>query len=98
MFHDWFLCITDRYGIALVWVRCLPAMALLIVLLAAILVTSVYGWTLERVAYRPLRGSFRLAALITALGASIFYKILFRFLRVQRSNLYNLLFKEVLLF
>jgi branched-chain amino acid transport system permease protein len=47
-------------------------LALLVVLLAAILVTSVYGWTLERVAYRPLRGSFRLAALITALGASIF--------------------------
>ena len=47
-------------------------LALLVVLFAAILVTSVYGWTLERVAYRPLRGSFRLAALITALGASIF--------------------------
>ncbi len=46
--------------------------ALLVVLIAAILITSVYGWTLERVAYRPLRGSFRLAALITALGASIF--------------------------
>jgi len=47
-------------------------LALLVVLFAAILITSVYGWTLERVAYRPLRGSFRLAALITALGASIF--------------------------
>ncbi len=47
-------------------------LALLVVLFAAILMTSVYGWTLERVAYRPLRGSFRLAALITALGASIF--------------------------
>ena len=47
-------------------------LALLVVLFAAILVTSAYGWTLERVAYRPLRGSFRLAALITALGASIF--------------------------
>ena len=47
-------------------------LALLVVLFAAVLVTSVYGWTLERVAYRPLRGSFRLAALITALGASIF--------------------------
>ena len=47
-------------------------LALLVVLFAAILITSAYGWTLERVAYRPLRGSFRLAALITALGASIF--------------------------
>ena len=47
-------------------------LALLVVLFAAILITSAYGWTLERVAYRPLRGSFRFAALITALGASIF--------------------------
>lgn len=32
-------------------------LALLVVLFAAILITSAYGWTLERVAYRPLRGS-----------------------------------------
>jgi branched-chain amino acid transport system permease protein len=31
-----------------------------------------YGWTVERVAYRPLRGSFRLAPLISAIGMSIF--------------------------
>ena len=48
------------------------AFALLVVLIAAILVTSLYGWTLERVAYRPLRGSPRLAPLISAIGASIF--------------------------
>ena len=47
-------------------------LALLIVLVIAMLVTAVYGWTLERVAYRPLRGSQRLAALISAIGASIF--------------------------
>jgi branched-chain amino acid transport system permease protein len=35
------------------------------------LVSSAYGWTLERLAYRPLRGSFRLAPLITAIGISI---------------------------
>jgi len=45
---------------------------LLITLLAAILVTSAYGWTIERVAYRPLRKSNRLALLITAIGMSIF--------------------------
>jgi branched-chain amino acid transport system permease protein len=44
---------------------------LLLVLLAAMLFTGAYGWILERVAYRPLRGSFRLAPLITAIGASI---------------------------
>jgi len=32
---------------------------------------SVYNWTVERVAYRPLRGSFRLAPLISAIGMSI---------------------------
>ncbi len=47
-------------------------LALLLVLLAAMLFTAVYGWTLERIAYRPLRGSPRLAALISAIGASIF--------------------------
>ena len=31
-----------------------------------------YGWTVERLAYRPLRGSFRLAPLISAIGMSIF--------------------------
>ena len=34
--------------------------------------TAVYGWTVERVAYRPLRGSPRLAPLISAIGMSIF--------------------------
>ena len=30
------------------------------------------NWAIERVAYRPLRGSFRLAPLISAIGMSIF--------------------------
>jgi branched-chain amino acid transport system permease protein len=46
--------------------------ALLLVLMIAMLLTSVYGWTVERLAYRPLRGSFRLAPLISAIGMSIF--------------------------
>ena len=45
---------------------------LLIVLLVAMFFTAVYGWTLERIAYRPLRGSTRLAPLISAIGASVF--------------------------
>ncbi len=47
-------------------------LALLIVLVVAMLLTSVYGWTVERLAYRPLRGSHRLAPLISAIGMSIF--------------------------
>jgi branched-chain amino acid transport system permease protein len=37
----------------------------------AMLFTAAWGWTVERLAYRPLRGSFRLAPLITAIGMSI---------------------------
>ena len=47
-------------------------LSLLLVLVLAMLLTSVWGWTVERVAYRPLRGSFRLAPLISAIGMSIF--------------------------
>ncbi|MFQ6022484.1 MAG: branched-chain amino acid ABC transporter permease LivH [Acidiferrobacterales bacterium] len=47
-------------------------LALVVVLITTMLLTSVYGWALERVAYRPLRRSPRLAALITAIGMSIF--------------------------
>ena len=45
------------------------ALALTLVLAAGI--AALYGWTVERLAYRPLRGSFRLAPLISAIGMSI---------------------------
>ncbi|HUK59335.1 MAG TPA: branched-chain amino acid ABC transporter permease LivH [Stellaceae bacterium] len=47
-------------------------LALFAVLLIAMAFTAVYGWAVERLAYRPLRGSFRLAPLISAIGMSIF--------------------------
>jgi len=46
-------------------------LALIAVLAIAMALTSVWGWTVERLAYRPLRGSFRLAPLISAIGMSI---------------------------
>ncbi|MCG8493581.1 MAG: branched-chain amino acid ABC transporter permease LivH [Sneathiellales bacterium] len=46
-------------------------LALILVLVCAMIISSAYGWTVERLAYRPLRGSFRLAPLITAIGISI---------------------------
>lgn len=46
--------------------------ALLLILVVAMVLTGVYGWTVERLAYRPLRGSTRLAPLISAIGMSIF--------------------------
>ena len=60
-----FLVLTTVLGFAF-----LPVV-LLIVLIVSMLFTSAWGWTVERLAYRPLRGSFRLAPLITAIGMSI---------------------------
>jgi branched-chain amino acid transport system permease protein len=60
-----FVLLTTVVGISSV------ALALLIVMILGMVVTSLWGWTLERVAYRPLRGSFRLAPLISAIGVSI---------------------------
>ena len=45
--------------------------ALIITLVIAVVITGCYGWAIERVAYRPLRGSTRLAPLISAIGMSL---------------------------
>ena len=47
-------------------------LAIVVALLFSMGFAAVYGWTIERIAYRPLRGSFRLAPLISAIGVSIF--------------------------
>jgi branched-chain amino acid transport system permease protein len=60
------LIVTAWLGIASI------ALALLIVLAVAMVLTALLNWAIERVAYRPLRGSFRLAPLISAIGMSIF--------------------------
>ena len=60
-----YLIITTWLGIASV------VGALVIVLIVAMALTSLVNWTIERIAYRPLRGSFRLAPLISAIGMSI---------------------------
>ncbi len=59
-------------GITGGWAIALLLLALIAVLLMAMLLTSVWGWTVERVPYRPLRASFRLAPLISAIGMSTF--------------------------
>jgi len=61
-----FLILTTWLGITSI------ALALFIVLIVAMVFTSLVNWVIERVAYRPLRGSFRLAPLISAIGMSIF--------------------------
>jgi branched-chain amino acid transport system permease protein len=58
-------------------------LALILVLVIAMILASAYNWTVERVAYRPLRGSFRLAPLISAIGMSI---ILQEFVRIAQGG------------
>ncbi len=48
------------------------ALAFLAVLVITMALTALWGFSVERIAYRPLRGSFRLAPLISAIGVSIF--------------------------
>jgi branched-chain amino acid transport system permease protein len=61
-----FLAITQFFGVTSL------AAAFIIVLIGAMAITALWNWAIERVAYRPLRGSFRLAPLISAIGMSIF--------------------------
>ncbi len=65
-----FLSLIALTGLAWLGITSVPlALALTLVFAAAL--AGLYGWTVERVAYRPLRGSFRLAPLISAIGMSI---------------------------
>ena len=61
-----FLIITQILGVGAL------GLALLIVLILGMVLTALWSWVIERVAYRPLAGSFRLAPLISAIGMSIF--------------------------
>ena len=66
-----FIAVTAFTLLAALGVTSVP-LALVTVLIVSMLFTSVYGWAVERTAYRPLRGSTRLAPLISAIGMSIF--------------------------
>jgi branched-chain amino acid transport system permease protein len=61
-------------------------LALLVVLLVSVCLTATYGWTVERFAYRPLRGSPRLAPLISAIGMSIFLQNYVQLLQGARNK------------
>jgi branched-chain amino acid transport system permease protein len=85
-----FLILTSWIGIGSVVV------ALLIVLVVSMVLTALLNWAIERVAYRPLRGSFRLAPLISAIGMSI---LLMNFVQVAqgpRNKSIPPLFNEVI--
>jgi branched-chain amino acid transport system permease protein len=85
-----FLILTTWIGTGLI------ALALLIVLVVAMLMTSLLNWAIERVAYRPLRGSFRLAPLISAIGMSIFLMNFVQVAQGPRNKSIPPLFSEVI--
>ena len=61
-----FLILTQILGVTAI------GLALVIVLVLGMALTALWSWVIERIAYRPLAGSFRLAPLISAIGMSIF--------------------------
>jgi len=65
-----FIALTAFLALVAIGITAVP-LALFLVLLIAMVLTSLYGVAVERLAYRPLRGSFRLAPLISAIGMSI---------------------------
>jgi len=80
-----FISIIALLILGLIGVSYVP-LALALVLLTTMLFTAIYGWTVERVAYRPLRGSFRLAPLISAIGTSIFLQNYVQILQGARGK------------
>ena len=80
-----FISIIALLVLGLIGVSYVP-LALALVLLTTMLFTAIYGWTVERVAYRPLRGSFRLAPLISAIGTSIFLQNYVQILQGARGK------------
>ena len=61
-------------------------LALLTMLLMAMLFTSLHGWAVERLGYRALRNSNRLAPLISAIGMSIFLQNYVQLLQGARNK------------
>ena len=68
-------------GLAMLGLESLPLLIFGAFILS-IIVTSAYGYSIERVAYRPLRGSHRLIPLISAIGMSI---LLQNFVRIAQG-------------
>lgn len=66
------------------------AFVLLLVILSGMLLSGLAAVALERVAYRPLQGSPRLVALISAIGASFFLQDALRFFESLWRNTFYL--------
>jgi branched-chain amino acid transport system permease protein len=68
--------------LGLTWVP----LALATMLLVTMLFTSLHGWAVERLGYRALRNSTRLAPLISAIGMSIFLQNYVQLLQGARNK------------
>src|ERR1700744_4655227 len=64
-----FIALISFFLLGLPGVAAVP-LILLIGLLVSMAITALYGGTIERIAYRPLRHSFRLAPMLSAIGMS----------------------------
>jgi branched-chain amino acid transport system permease protein len=85
-----FLALTQFLGLT-----SLP-LVFVLVLVAAMALTSLWNFVIERVAYRRLRGSFRLAPLISALGTSIFLANFVYVVQGPRNKAVPPIFSEVI--
>ncbi|QSZ26958.1 branched-chain amino acid ABC transporter permease [Aceticella autotrophica] len=63
-------------------------------LLLAMLVSTIFGVTIERIAYRPLRGKSKISILITAIGVSLFLENSGIILFTPRTRTYPQIFKQ----
>ncbi|HEY8370568.1 MAG TPA: branched-chain amino acid ABC transporter permease [Thermodesulfobacteriota bacterium] len=70
-------------------------LTMILVFAGAMLVCMMYGFTLEKVAYKPLRGAPRLAPLISALGMSIFLQSFVFLAQGARPKVFPHLFSGV---
>lgn len=67
-----------------------PVFVLLLVIVTGMMLSGLAAMALERVAYRPLQGSPRLVALISAIGASFFLQDALRFFESLWRNTFYL--------
>jgi branched-chain amino acid transport system permease protein len=70
-------------------------LVLLTILLAGMVVSGLLAVTIERVAYRPLRGTPRLIPLISAIGVSFFLQDAIRLVESIWRNAFNLVYPTI---
>ncbi len=85
-----FLALTQILGVTSL------ALSFVAVLFATMALTSLWSYMIERLAYRRLRGSFRLAPLISAIGMSIFLSNLVYVLQGPRNKSVPPMFNEII--